>query len=384
MRAKSKLLIVSLLTLSLFSISAFTAYKITSKKKQSDNIIPVQATPMEVPKDDFKFENASAETIKPASRIDEIIISSAGDCTLGTDDSFYKPLSLPGVFQSKGNDYSYFFKNVSSIFQSDDLTTVNLETTLTNSETKRPDRTFNFKGSPEFAKSLLSGSIEGVNLSNNHIYDYNQQGFNDTIKALQNYNINYFGENQKWVTDVKGVKFGFLGYTGWSNDTKFLQTMKKDIQSLKTEGCIVVINIHWGEEGAETPNNIQKSIAHYAVDSGADLIIGHHPHVIQGVEKYKDKYICYSLANFCFGGNSNPKDKDTFILQAKFVFTNSNFTSMGIKIIPCSVSSTPDKNDYCPTPLSGNSRSNFFARLNKLSAPLGFQCSESFSNEELK
>jgi poly-gamma-glutamate capsule biosynthesis protein CapA/YwtB (metallophosphatase superfamily) len=314
----------------------------------------------------------------------EIVISSVGDVTLGTDENFYKPASLPAVLLNNGNDYSYFFRNVAEIFENDDITTANLETTFTTSNKKRAGRTFNFKGDPSLAKSLTLGSIEGVNLSNNHIYDYEQQGFNDTIKALKENNINYFGEGHRWITTVKGVKFAFLGYMGWSNDRAFLNSMKKDIQELKAQDCIVIINVHWGDEGKYHPNSVQRSIGHFAIDNGADLVIGHHPHVIQGIEKYKDRYICYSLANFCFGGNSNPKDKDTFIFQAKFKFTNKKFDSLGIKVIPCSVSSVSYRNDYMPTPLKGADKSRVMKKINDLSINLGFLLNEDFQYIQIK
>lgn len=370
----------------LLSVSAFTAYRLLDGMNSEVIVSDAQAKgeaagKVSLPND--TGSNPSVET-RHVPKTVEVIVSSAGDCTLGTDDKFSKTLSLPGVLQSKNNDYSYLFKNVAHIFKNDDITAVNLETTLTDSNTKRADRQFNFKGSPELAKALTLGHIEAVNLSNNHIYDYNQQGFNDTIKSLKENKINYFGEGHIWVTTIKGYKFGFLGYTGWSNDSKFLQNLKKDIQSLKNQGCTVIINFHWGEESQYVPNNVQKYIAHFAIDNGADLIIGHHPHVIQGIEKYKDKFICYSLANFCFGGNSNPPDYDTFILQAKFIFSENRLSATGIKVIPCSVSSISGRNDYCPTPLDGDAKKNFMVKLNKYSSAFGLRLGDDFYFDDLK
>jgi poly-gamma-glutamate synthesis protein (capsule biosynthesis protein) len=313
----------------------------------------------------------------------EVIISSVGDCTIGTDDNFYKPASLPAMVQSQNNDMSYLFKNVAEIFKNDDITTANLETTFTTSIVKK-QKQFNFKGDPQLAKSLTLGYIEGVNLSNNHIYDYNQQGFDDTIKALKENNINYFGEGYKWLTTAKDMKFAFLGYQGWGYDTKYLENLKTDIQSLKSQGYTVIINFHWGEESQYSPNSVQKYLAHYAIDNGADLIIGHHPHVIQGIEKYKDRYICYSLANFCFGGNSNPPDKDTFIFQSSFKFIDNELSSIGVKVIPCSISSVSSKNDYSPTPLNDNNKVRFLDKLNKLSINLDKNINDEFNFIDLK
>lgn len=316
-------------------------------------------------------------------KMTEVIISSVGDCTIGTDDNFYKPASLPAMVQNQNNDMSYLFKNVAEIFKNDDITTANLETTFTTSTIKK-QKQFNFKGDPQLAKSLTLGFIEGVNLSNNHIYDYNQQGFDDTIKALKENNINYFGEGYKWLTTAKGMKFAFLGYQGWGYDTKYLENLKTDIQSLKAQNYIVIINFHWGEESQYTPNSVQKYLAHYSIDNGADLIIGHHPHVVQGIEKYKDRYICYSLANFCFGGNSNPPDKDTFIFQSSFKFTDNELSSIGVKVIPCSISSVSSKNDYSPTPLNDTNKVRFLDKLNKLSINLDKNINDEFYFIDLK
>jgi poly-gamma-glutamate synthesis protein (capsule biosynthesis protein) len=216
-------------------------------------------------------------------------------------------------------------------------------------------------------------------VSNNHIYDYLDKGFKDTIAAVKAENVNYFGEGTRWITEVNGNKIAFLGYRGFSANEALLKKLNADINELKNSGCTVVINFHWGEENAYYPNDEQKRIAHYAVDQGADLIIGHHPHVIEGIEKYKNKIIAYSLGNFAFGGNMNPNDKDTFILQTKFIFKDNKLSSYGIKAIPCSISSVDYINDYCPTPLKGDRQQQLFDKLNKLSMNLGFTLNNEFA-----
>lgn len=311
------------------------------------------------------------------------LIDCAGDCTLGYDDKFSFANSLPYVLKKQGGNYSYFFKNVSSIFSSDDITTANLETTLTNANSKA-QKEFAFKADPEYAKALTLGSIEAVNISNNHIYDYGMQGFSDTVTTLNKNNIGYFGEGNKCIKEVKGVKFGFLGYRGFYYDNAFLKRIKDDINDLKSKGCMVIINFHWGEENSYHPNDTQKYLAHYAIDNGADLIIGHHPHVIQGIESYKDRFICYSLGNFCFGGNTNPSDKDTFIFQDKFKFQDDKLISQEIRVIPCSISSVDYINDYCPTPMDGVKKDALLKKLNGLSKNAGFTISDKFTNFDVK
>jgi poly-gamma-glutamate capsule biosynthesis protein CapA/YwtB (metallophosphatase superfamily) len=335
--------------------------------------------------DDIAITNNSNSTLspevtpKPITSTD-ILISCAGDCTLGSDDKTPFDSSLPGVLKANNEDYSYLFKNVSSIFKLDDITTVNLETTFTNATTKsvKSQPAFNFKGSPDFVKALSLGSIEGVNISNNHIYDYLAQGINDTKNTLKDNSIGYFGEGEKWIKEIKGIKIGFLGYTGWSYDAASLKKIKEDIQTLKEQCSLVIVNFHWGIELQYYPNDVQKHLAHYAIDSGADFIIGHHPHVIEGIEKYKNKIICYSLGNFCFGGNTSVGDNQTFIFQTKIHFLDNKISSYDINFIPCSISSVDYKNDYRPTPLKGELKQAVFNKLNKISFSPGFLIKDGF------
>jgi poly-gamma-glutamate synthesis protein (capsule biosynthesis protein) len=385
---KTKIIIliaVDILALTAVSFGTYKYYEGKSVQAYQNNVVAsvvnptekiVESTTVEVPKP----EPPKVEVKLP--RLSEVTMNSAGDCTIGTDTNFGYSGSYIQVFNNNNRDYNYFFKNVYDIFKNDDITTVNLETTFTNETTKVPKK-FNFKASPEMAEVLTSSSIEAVNISNNHIMDYGTKGFQDTIETLKSYKINYFGEGTKYVTEIKGVKFGFLGYKGFEDSKAFYTKLRADILELKNQNCIVVINFHWGIERSYSPNKTQKELAHFSIDNGADLIIGHHPHVIQGLEKYKGKIIAYSLGNFSFGGNRNPSDKDTFILQTSFKFENEKLKSYGIKVIPYSVSSVDYKNDYCPTPLQGNKKTALLNKLNKLSFNLGFTLSDSFSYIEV-
>jgi len=323
-------------------------------------------------------ESAAVKTVqeKPVVK-SEITISSVGDCTLGYDDDLGYSGSFPYIFDKNNKDYSYFFKNTTEIFKNDDLTTANLETTFTDA-TVKAQKTYNFKTPADQTKILTYGGIDAVNISNNHIYDYLDQGYEDTKTALTDAGIGFFGEGSSYIKEIDGVKFGFLGYRAFESSDSFLNKLKTDIASLKAEGCIVIINFHWGVERSYSPNETQKKIARYAIDNGADMIIGHHPHVVQSIETYNNKIICYSLGNFCFGGNKNPSDKDTFIAQAVFNTENSVLKSIGFRVIPASISSVDSYNDYCPTPLTGTKKEDFLAKLNGLSPDAGFKVSDQF------
>lgn len=300
--------------------------------------------------------------------IKSITITAAGDCTLGTDESFAYAGSFMDEFEKQNKDYGYFFKNVKDIFMNDDLTIVNLETTLTTA-TKKADKQFRFKGLPEFTEIIKSADIETVNIANNHTMDYLEKGYNDTIENLKVAEIGFFGNNNIYITTIKGIKIGLLGYKGWSNGNDIKNQIKTDIENLKKDNCqLVIVSFHWGIERDNYPNSVQKDLARFAIDNGADLVLGHHPHVIQGIEKYKGKYIVYSLGNFCFGGNRNPSDKDTFVFQQTFEFKNGEKTNNDdINIIPCSVSSIKNRNNYQPTPVYDEEAERILKRIEEYS-----------------
>jgi hypothetical protein len=369
------LALVTIKTIS-FSLNKFSGNQAISKEGQTK---PKESNDSST-SDTSNPKNTTKEVIA-APKVEaintEVLLSAVGDCTIGTDNKFNYETSLPAMVAKHDNDFSYLFKNVSNIFRTDDVTIANLETTFTDGADKE-DKQFNFKASSDYAKSLPLGSIEGVNLSNNHIYDYKQKGFQDTKLALEKEKVNYFGEGSKWITKIKEQPFGFLGYRGWSLDESFLNKLKEDITELKKTNSIVIINFHWGNENQYYPIDAQKELAHFAIDNGADIILGHHPHVIQGIEQYKNRIIAYSLGNFCFGGNSNPTDKTTFIFQSNFKFVNNSLTSIGIRVIPCSISSVDYRNDYCPTVLKGDAKITLLTKLNKISEHAGFKISDDF------
>ncbi|MGI6008237.1 MAG: CapA family protein [Ruminococcus sp.] len=300
----------------------------------------------------------------------EITISAAGDCTLGMDEEFDYDTSFNAMYESVG-DPSWFFQNVRSIFEADDLTIVNLEGPLTESEDIQ-EKTFAFKGSPSYVQVLTEGSVEAANLANNHSHDYGERGYEDTIQNVENAGISTFGYDRTALLDVKGVKVGLAGIYVLADGMERQTQLKEKIQELKEQGAqLVIVSFHWGSEKENYPDDTQKSLAHIAIDEGADLVLGHHPHVLQGIETYKGKKIVYSLGNFCFGGNSNPSDRDTMIYQQTFTVTGKEVAEdENITIIPCSISSEPDYNNYQPTPVQGEEKTRIEERIAKYSEGL--------------
>lgn len=307
----------------------------------------------------------------PAPTPVSVTISAAGDCTLGYDPRLGYSNSLPEELERQDGDYGYFFRGVLPVFASDDLTVVNLECALTKSDDKVEGKTFCFKGDPLYRNMLLEGSIEVVSLGNNHSRDYKSQGFNDTVDALRLAGIGFAVNGVSCIEEVDGVRVGFLSYR---NNTPELSTLKSDISSLRDQNCAIVIcSFHWGEEYRNVANSSQTALGRAAVDYGADLVLGHHPHVIGSIEKYNGKYICYSLGNFCFGGNRNPEDKDTFIFRQTFSVGDDGIArDAGIEIVPCRISSTTKRNDYQPTIYGEEDAKRVLKRLNEYSAPLKY------------
>ncbi len=319
-------------------------------------------------------EQASDDTI--ADPVVRLTVSAAGDCTLGRDDKFSYGYSFNHELEQQNNDYSYFFKNVRHIFEADDLTIVNLEGPLTDSNDK-VDKEYAFKGSPDFVQILKEGSVEATNIANNHIKDYKEQGLLDTISNLEKQSIVPFGYDNMGIYETKGIKVGLLGYSVLNRSAQVKKTVTENIQWLKDNGAkLIIVSFHWGEELTNYPDGYQIDLAHYTVDQGANLIIGHHPHVIAGVEHYNSSYIVYSLGNFCFGGNRNPKDKDTFIFQQTFAFLDGELINEEqssedtVKIIPAYITSVPSRNNFQPTPAEGEEADRILGRITEYSKKL--------------
>lgn len=309
------------------------------------------------------------------SALRTITITAIGDCTLGTDPEFPYVGRFDATLKAVNNNYGYFFNNVRTVLENDDLTIANLETTFTIATKKankgKPDEAYFFKGDPSYTKILKQGSIEAVNLANNHSYDYLAQGYQDTMSNLNQAGILFFGYDKKAVANVNGIKIGMLGYNVLGrleegiNISGLQKQIAGDIEQMERDCQLVIVSIHWGIEASKAVTKQQSALGHFVIDSGADLVLGHHPHVIQKVEKYNGKYIVYSLGNFSFGGNHNPHDKDTFIFQQSFVFNQDDIcvNTSDVKIIPCSISSVSNRNNFCPTPVYGEAAQRILKRV---------------------
>ena len=332
-------------------------------------------------KEETAISKEMEKTTKRKNKTVSFTISAVGDCTFGTDENFAYEGSMPAKYDEVG-DFNYFFENVKSVFEEDDLTIVNFEGTLTDSTT-REDKQFAFKADKSYAEILTDGFVEAANLANNHSKDYGEQSYNDTMDALDEAGITNFGYDRVAIKKVKGIKVGLVGTYVLADGLGVKDSMEKNIQDLKDEGAQVIIaSFHWGEEKAEYPNDVQVELAHAAIDAGADLVLGHHPHVLQGIEQYKGKNIVYSLGNFCFGGNMYPSDMDTMIFQQTFTLKGGKLQEDNVtNIIPCSISSVEDYNNYQPTPAAGEKETEILNKITQRSQGLSNENTEESDSE---
>ncbi len=292
---------------------------------------------------------------------DSVTISFTGDCTLGTYLAS-KNRAFDVLFDEQ-QDYEYYFKNVKEIFENDDYTVVNLEGPLTDSNNIPEQKPFIFKGRKDYINILTSGSVEAANLSNNHIRDYGTDGYNDTVNVLNDNNIAYFDNTNFHIEEINNIKFGFAGFKAFNLYTK--NEIDNALEYFEENDVdIKIIILHGGIEYNYDFDSTKQELAHYAIDNGADLIVGHHPHILQGIEEYNDKYIIYSLGNFCYGGHSNPSDKQSMIAQVTFNFEDDEYIDSNLKLIPISISSVDYINNFQPTVLEGEEKEKVLKLVN--------------------
>ena len=297
----------------------------------------------------------------------EILFSAVGDLTLGMNwskpyaGSFYEYYDLYGP--------GYFCENVKPVFDASDCVIANLECALTDNQDPeiRQNKPYTYKGYTEYTSILTAGSIDVVNIANNHSYDYSEVGYNDTIDALNNEGIGYFGNGTALIKEINGIKVGFLG----CREVMWRWELKAGLDYLTENGAeIKIASFHWGNMDERTANENQVYIAHYAIDNGADLVIGHHPHVLQGIEEYKGKYIAYSLGNFIFDGNiiSDIENRTSIIFQQRFVLYGSNIVESSINLIPILGTSNAWIKNFKPMLAEGEQKEDILNKIAERSA----------------
>lgn len=295
-------------------------------------------------------------------------ISFAGDCTFGDNVNSQTPF---GTFCTTVRDnYEYPLANVKDILLADDLTLVNLECALTESDPTEEEmeeleeNLFRFRGPAEYAKILSLSGVEFASCANNHSKDFGKQGLYDTYDALKAENISYASfSNSSVVTTESGLKVGIFAV--FFNITN--KSLENQVKFLTEKGAeLIIMSVHWGDEGKYIQNQTQIDLGRRAIDAGVHIVYGHHSHTLQPIEAYNGGIIYYSLGNFSFGGNRYPKDADTAILQQEILrYADGRIALGSLTVLPCSITSTEKYNDYQPR-LYGTNEEGYYRVFSKL------------------
>ncbi len=303
--------------------------------------LPTVATP--TPEPEIRLESDGSVMIT---------ISAVGDVTIGRNVQ-----SSSTIFQRElerqGNDINFIFRNIKDIFAEDDLTIVNFEGVLADSyniPSRKRENSFLFLAPPAYASALSDNSVEVATIENNHIDDFGDQGRADTQQALADAGVQWADEFHSTIYEVQGVRIAVLAYKTFDYYSTLFTKVPEEIVQARQEADLVICCFHWGAEKDYAPNANQQKLGRLAIDSGADLVVGHHSHRINPIEQYNGRYIVYSVGNFSFAGNSKPDDMSTFIFQTRFRIKDGEIIANPFRIIPCRISSKANENDFAPTP----------------------------------
>ncbi len=288
-------------------------------------------------------------------------ITCAGDFTIGGDNYHHKGKFYEAL-KDHDDDIDFVLANVRDILMNDQLTLINFEGTFTDTtyvpKNKR-ENDFLFNISPSYVSVLTDNGVEAVSLENNHVMDHGDEGYEDTKNTLRSAGIIYSNSDEIGVFEYQDIQVAMLSYLcidrygkPFGGYSTFEEKVAADIASAKQYYPLVIVSFHWGNEAKYIPTKNQIRLGRLAVDSGADLVIGHHPHRIQPIELYNGVYICYSLGNFCFAGHNKPSDMTAIMFQIRYRIKDHKVSYKDFRIIPIRISSRKDLNDFIPTPFS--------------------------------
>ena len=287
----------------------------------------------------------------------DVRLTFGGDCTLGGEASgsakrFARFIAAEG--------YAYPFANLRPLFAADDLTLVNLEGVLSERDLPRVRKQYNFKGATGYTAILTEGSVECVSLANNHALDYGAAGKRDTVAALTAAGLAFVDDTYVTVLEKDGVRVGFTGSGLQLNRDRFLAQAK----ALRDLGCGALVHVmHTGVEYADAPTAGQIATARFLSENGVALVVGHHPHVAQGLATFGRTLVAYSLGNCVFGGNTDPRDYDAYVLGATLRFTDGIAERLDATAWPIRVSGAKRNNDYQPMLLTGKEAERVFRKI---------------------
>ena len=307
--------------------------------------------------EDFQSQSSTVpETIVPETTVPVTTEAPMPEYFTLTFTGDFTPGCMPGQFENPkayvgtvGDDYEFPFAHMRTYFEDDDFTFINLEVVLGVGIGRQANKTFVFSGPEEYVQIMTTSSVEAVTLANNHSEDFGIEGYENTKRVLDENGVAYVEEDKTsiFVTE-SGLTIGL-----YADSFDFSERdIENNIASLRQQGAeIILCAFHWGTEGAYRHNEKQTRYAHAAIDAGADIVVGNHPHVLQEIEVYNGGLIFYSLGNFSFGGNDHPKDYDSAIIRQQIIRDPDGTVRIGeTVIVPICISSVSDRNNYQPIP----------------------------------
>jgi poly-gamma-glutamate capsule biosynthesis protein CapA/YwtB (metallophosphatase superfamily) len=314
--------------------------------------------------------DAGSATVQAAPSGD-LVISAVGDIML---DASSRP-----VMDGMGYDYPY--AQVRQFFSGSQIVFGNLEGPLTDRGTPEQDKKFVFHSPPaKVSAALKSAGFNVVSLANNHTLDYGAEGLAQTVETLDAIGIQHAGAGADLMAarkpallTINGQRIAILAYSLTLPENYYAGTKRAgtafahedevhdDIVAARKQADIVLVSFHWGQEGKTVLREYQTRIGHLAIDSGASAVIGHHPHILQGIERYKGGIILYSMGNFTFGSYSGHSTRSA-IAQLRFHAGRLQ----QLQMIPINVNNFEVQ--FQPQPLQGKEADAVIANLQKLSA----------------
>ncbi len=300
---------------------------------------------------------AKGEAAPSAGESDvQIVLTFGGDCVLGPREEWKGDKdTFDTVIAEKGDEWC--FEKIAEPFQTDDMSLVNLECVLQkNGRGLVRDKQYRFRGDPANTRILAAAGIEQVNLANNHYIDYGATGRRSTQKALKDGGIGFSGYGQLFTYEKDDIKIGFGGCreTVYEQNPKIVQ---EDIRKLQKMGCdVIVYSCHWGKEYSPKHNRTQTKMAEYVIRQGADLVIGTHPHCVQGMEAVNGAPVVYSLGNLVFGGTHEMRTFDAYLLRATLHFGPEGYQGVELQPLPVLTSSDIPRNNFRPEFAEGDDR----------------------------
>ncbi len=326
----------------------------------------VDATPVPATEDVVINNDGATSTLSPDTTLPPqleadgsimVTITAVGDVTIGRNVQHKGTSIFEKELKKQGGDINFIFRNVQEIFKEDHLTIANFEGVLAD-EYKIPsnkrENSYLFLAPTSYVEALTNNSVEAVTMENNHVGDFGDEGIASTIQTMEDAGIVWSNKNSMGMFEVQGLKIGMLSYQTLNQpytSEELKDIVDGDVKKARQQCDLVIVSFHWGDELDYAPKSNQIMLGRAAIDSGADLVLGHHSHRINPIECYKGKYIVYSLANCSFAGNNKPSDMFTFIFQTRFKVLNGEIISNTFRIIPCRISSRKDYNDFAITPL---------------------------------